>query len=199
MSGIDQLSRGFIDPPRDAQKVYRAVLQAMAHPGRIATLDVSLDSVDGINTATAAVALTLLDQDSDVWVSASLHGATEHWLSFHCGCPIVEGETLGAAFAIAGSGDTHPPLETAILEDPERPDLSTTLILECPTLENGPRCRITGPGIKGEAFIAPRVREGFWTERAALRPLLPIGVDLILTTGSQLMALPRTTLVEELF
>jgi alpha-D-ribose 1-methylphosphonate 5-triphosphate synthase subunit PhnH len=198
MIGVDQLSRGFADPARDAQKTYRAILRAMAHPGRIETLDVFLDPLDGINGATGAVALTLLDQDSPVWISASLHGATARWLSFHCGCPIVEDETLGVAFAIVGAGDTHPPLDTASLNDPQRPDLSTTLIRECLALNDGPQCRATGPGIDGEVSIAPRVRDGFWAERNALRSLLPLGVDLILTAGSQIMALPRTTHVEEL-
>jgi alpha-D-ribose 1-methylphosphonate 5-triphosphate synthase subunit PhnH len=198
MMALDQLRRGFTDPARDAQSAFRAILHAMAHPGRIETLSVEPDAPEGRDVGTAAVTLTLLDEDSTVWISESLREAAAQWLSFHCRCPIVESDALNVAFAVIASGDAYPALDTALLDDPQRPDLSTTLILECAALTGGPALRVTGPGIRGEAIIAPSgVGGNLWQQRNDLRSLLPLGVDIILTAGSQIMALPRTTLVEE--
>ena len=199
MNATVHLAPGFADLSRDSQTAYRRILDAMAYPGRIETIDLPLDPPVGLSAAAAAVALTLLDMDVELWLSASLNDTLAPWARFHCGCPVVAGAKLDAAFGLLGKGDTCPPLATARLEDPERPDISTTLIVECESLTGGPALRATGPGIKDAITVSP---EGFpeqlWAERHALRSLLPLGVDLILTAGSQVMALPRSTRIEEI-
>ncbi|MFX7941987.1 phosphonate C-P lyase system protein PhnH, partial [Acinetobacter baumannii] len=86
-----------------------------------------------------------------------------------------------------------PPLSSARLDDPERPDLSTTLIVECDALMGGRPLLATGPGIDGSIALAPQgLPPQFWQEREVLRPLLPLGIDLLLTAGTELLAIPRT-------
>jgi alpha-D-ribose 1-methylphosphonate 5-triphosphate synthase subunit PhnH len=199
MTAIAQLAPGLADPARDSQAAFRQILNATAYAGRIETLPLALTPPGGLGVAAATVMLTLVDIDVDLWLSASLREPLTPWLRFHCGCPIVAGDRLDAAFALLGKGDACPPLDTARLEDPERPDISTTLIVECEALTGGRELRATGPGIDGATIIAPRgLPEGLWAERDALRALLPLGVDLFLTAGSGLMALPRTTRIEEM-
>jgi hypothetical protein len=65
------------------------------------------------------------------------------------------------------------------------------------SLEAAGRLRLTGPGIEREARLGIiGLSPGFWAERAALAPLFPRGLDLIVTCGDLLAAIPRTTLVE---
>lgn len=195
---MTQLLPALADPARDSQSVFRAVLDATAYPGRIAAIDVALTPPSGLGVAAAAVLLTLVDADVTLWLPAA-RADVAPWLRFHCGCSILTGETLQADFALVGSGDACPPLDTALLADPERPDITTTLIVECEALTGGPALHASGPGIDGTTTIAPMgLPQSLWAERAALRPLLPLGVDLILTAGSQLMAIPRSIRIEEI-
>jgi alpha-D-ribose 1-methylphosphonate 5-triphosphate synthase subunit PhnH len=56
--------------------------------------------------------------------------------------------------------------------------------------------RLTGPGIEKERFLdAGGMPEGFWSAWKANHSKYPLGVDLILSAGRELAALPRTTLV----
>jgi alpha-D-ribose 1-methylphosphonate 5-triphosphate synthase subunit PhnH len=199
MNAITSLAPGFVDPARDSQSVFRQILNATAYAGRIETVDLPIAPPAGLSVAAGVAALTLLDMDVDLWLSASLRDGLTPWLRFHCGCPVVAGDRLDAAFALLARGDECPPLDTARLDDPERPDISTTLIVECEALSGGRPLRATGPGIKDEILIAPLgLPGGLLEERNALRSLLPLGVDLYLTAGSQIMALPRTTRIEEM-
>jgi alpha-D-ribose 1-methylphosphonate 5-triphosphate synthase subunit PhnH len=192
------LSHAFADPARGSQTAFRAILTAMSYPGRIVTPAEDLGPPDGLSPAMAATALTLADMDTPVWLSPRLRGTISQWIGFHCECPFVDGDTLDAAFGLVAAGDTHPRLETAWLDDPKYPDRSTTLVIECASLEGGAPLTLSGPGIHSQTVIAPvGLDAGVWAERARLRPLFPCGVDLILTSGARLMALPRTTLIKE--
>jgi alpha-D-ribose 1-methylphosphonate 5-triphosphate synthase subunit PhnH len=199
MTATTHLAPGLADPARDSQSAFRQILNATAYAGRIETIGLTLEPPAGLSIAAAAALLTLVDIDVDLWLSASLREPLTAWLRFHCGCPVVGGDRLDAAFALLGKGDACPPLDTAQLADPERPDISTTLIVECESLTGGCPLRATGPGIDGDITIAPLgFPEQLWAERAALRPLLPLGVDLFLTAGADIMALPRTIRIEEI-
>ena len=64
------------------------------------------------------------------------------------------------------------------------------------TLHGGPLLTLTGPGIDGSETIAPvGLPEGFVAARADNRALFPRGVDVVLVSGRDLLALPRTTVV----
>ncbi len=75
----------------------------------------------------------------------------------------------------------------------EYPDGSTTLVLEVETLTNGDAFRLSGPGIKGSRSLAAApLPPDFAARIAQNRALFPRGVDLVLTCGRQLAALPRS-------
>ena len=62
---MNGLEAGFADPVPDAQRCFRAVLDAMAHPGRVARV-AGVSSAGLLGTAAAAVLLTLVDHETGV-------------------------------------------------------------------------------------------------------------------------------------
>lgn len=195
--GAQPIGEGLADPVRDAQATFRAVLDALARPGRIVGVPTSAGPLtpDGLGPAAAALALTLVDFETPVWLDPGLTAAAP-WLSFHCGAPLVD-DPARAAFAFARGFDALPALDRFGLGNEEYPDRSTTLILEVAGLEADTGLRLTGPGIATEARLAVAgVPPGWWAARAALAVLFPLGLDLILVASGRLAALPRTTRVE---
>lgn len=189
-----KLAPGLADPVHDGQACFRAVLDAMAHPGRIVSLPFRLAAPPPapLDEAAAALALALCDFETPIWLDAALLPAADY-LRFHCGSPLAEGPG-GAHFAFSGAAASLPPLASFALGTDEYPDRSTTLILAVPALDAGRGVALSGPGIDGTARLAIEgLGDGFWAERATLRTLLPRGLDIVLTCGQRLAALPRTT------
>ena len=186
-----RLQPGFADPVRDAQACFRAVLDAMAHPGRIVAMPVELPDPLPLGPAAAAVALALCDIDTPIWLEAA--SAAAGYLAFHCGAPLAE-TPAGAAFAFISNPGALPPLDTFGLGSDEYPERSTTLVIEVAGLSNDGGVMLRGPGIRDAARLdATGLSAQFWAERAALAELFPRGVDVLLTSSNALTALPRTT------
>lgn len=195
MTAAAAIAPGFADPAADAQAAFRGVLDALSRPGSRRRLP-SAPAIGGLEPSAAALALTLVDADVSVWLSAGLRDEAAGWLRFHCGCPIVDGAAPQADFAFVARGDARPSLGGCLLDDPKYPDRATTLVLACEALEGGPALRLQGPGIKTQTDFAPRgLDPALWAERAALRPRYPLGVDIIVTAGDAIVGLPRTTRV----
>jgi len=190
------LTAGFADPVRDAQAAFRALLDAMARPGTIATLPMPAEPPPApLGPAGAAVALGLCDADTPVWLDARLAaGGVPAWLRFHCGCPIVA-EAGAAAFAFAD--DAPPALDVLDAGSDLYPDHSATLVLHVASVSAGAPLRLSGPGIKDAAQVrVAGLPMDFLAQRAANRNRYPRGVDCILVAGSQALCLPRSTVVE---
>ncbi len=86
---------GFDNPVDDAQAVFRAALEAFAHPGRLETLPATSGQPEGLSPALTALLLTLADPDTPVWLPADVPAAARAFLRFHCSCPLVD--EIGAA------------------------------------------------------------------------------------------------------
>jgi alpha-D-ribose 1-methylphosphonate 5-triphosphate synthase subunit PhnH len=188
------LAPGLTDPVHDGQTCFRTVLDAMAHPGRIVTLPFRLAAPPPapLSDAAAALALALCDFETPIWLDAALQTAGDY-LRFHCGAALVT-DPVAAHFAFAGAPATLPPLDAFALGTDEYPDRSTTLVIAVSALEAGRGVTLAGPGIDGTARLAVGgLGEGFWAERAALRTLVPRGLDIVFTCGNRLAALPRST------
>lgn len=82
--------------------------------------------------------------------------------------------------------------------DDQFPDRSTTLLVQCAGLTGGEVVALEGPGIPGQRSIAPTgLRQGFWAEVEGNAALYPLGVDLLLVHGAQVLGLPRSTQIVE--
>lgn len=185
---------GFADPPLEAQSVFRLVLDAMARPGRIKVLDDNAPNVPTpLDDATFALALTLIDFETPIWLDEMLNMPDViESLRFRCGCPIVE-RSEAAAFALIGDAAHMPTFSDFAQGNPEYPDRAATLIIQTEGLSDGGGMALRGPGIEGSVHLGVAgLPEDFaqrWrTSRA--------GVDLIFTHGRRLACLPRTTDVE---
>lgn len=196
--GIDlsQIDPGFADPTRGSQSVFRAVMDAVARPGLIAELGFAPKAPAPLARAAGAVALTLFDFETPVWIDPQLaDGPVLSWLRFHCGCPITT-DPMQAAFALVSDAATAPALSAFNPGDAKYPDRSTTVVIEVQSLEGGAPVRLTGPGIKGERIVSPAgLPEGFWAQLADNNAGFQFGVDVLLAAGDRLMALPRSVRV----
>lgn len=194
-SAIDvaRLAPGFGDPVHDAQAIFRAVLDAMAHPGRLVELPARLAAPAPLGAAAGAVALALCDAEAPLWLDPGLAPCADY-LRFHCGAPLAPPDI--AHFALIGDAHAMPPLDAFALGSDEYPDRSTTLIVEVARLQAGHGLTLSGPGIADTARLdVSGLPKRFWAERDLLAELFPRGLDVILTCGDHLAAVPRTTRV----
>jgi alpha-D-ribose 1-methylphosphonate 5-triphosphate synthase subunit PhnH len=94
------LTAGFAEPVMDAQRSFRAVLDAMARPGTIRRVGGVVPPAP-LDAATAAVLLTLADNETPIWLDQAAAQCRD-WLAFHCG--VVFAEPGAATFAVALAG-----------------------------------------------------------------------------------------------
>jgi len=188
------VAAGFAAPVLSAQKTFRAVLNALARPGTIHPLTAELSAPAPLSPAAAAIALTLCDYDTPLWLDAGLRStdAVIDWLRFHCRSPIID-DPRAAAFAIVSTPSELPPLDHFNPGLPDYPDRSTTLILQLESLRSGPQLLLEGPGIRGcQVFRASPLPRNIGAQLIANRTLFPRGVDLVLLAERELAALPRS-------
>ncbi|MEC5341255.1 phosphonate C-P lyase system protein PhnH [Brenneria populi] len=192
-----QILHGFPDPIADAQRAFRLLLQAMSEPG----LTISLAGAPDwrpLCPATCAALLTLADNDTPLYLSAPLRDELIiHNLRFHTGAPIAE-RPEQATFAVLDEGAfSATPLDRFACGSGESPHRGATLIVEVPSLDGASPLRLSGPGIQHRREIGPRLPESV-RRYLRRRPVpFPLGLDFIFTCGRQLLAIPRTTKVEE--
>ena len=185
------LGAGFAAPVLDSQACFRAVLDALAHPGRIVAADAP-DPPPPLDPATAAVLLTLVDAETPLWLGDAAAPARD-WIAFHCAAPLAArgeaafGVSLGAV-SLAGFGTGTD----------DAPEDGATLILQVAALGRGLPLRLSGPGLAAPAVLrVDGLAPGFVQEWAANHAMFPRGVDLILCAGSRMAALPRSVRIEE--
>lgn len=187
------LAPGFADPVLDAQAAFRALLDAMARPGRITSLPEFPEPPAGLAPAAAAVALALCDGDTPVWLDQAAQPAAA-WLRFHAGCRIVA-DPAEAAFVFAMR--EAPAMATLDAGLDQYPDRAATLVLAVAGFGTGAALRLAGPGIPGATSVqVAGLPEKFLAERAANHAQFPRGVDCILVAGQHALCLPRTTKLE---
>jgi alpha-D-ribose 1-methylphosphonate 5-triphosphate synthase subunit PhnH len=190
------LRAGLADPAHDSQRLFRAVLEAFSHPGRIVSLPDPPAGAGPLSKAATAFLLTLVDRDTPLWLAPAFDTAPVcDFVRFHTGAPIAK-QPADALFAVL-TPDQMPPLDGFAVGTDSYPDRSATLVIELPSLVGGPQRRWIGPGIETrQAVSLSGLPDSFWTQWAANRALFPCGVDLVFATGSDLIALPRTIAVE---
>jgi alpha-D-ribose 1-methylphosphonate 5-triphosphate synthase subunit PhnH len=192
-----RLEPGFADAVHDAQACFRAILDAMAHPGRIVVAPVALAGSPpaSLGAAGAAVALTLCDIDTPVWLDEA-SAAAAPYLAFHCGAPLAT-TPAEARFAFIGDPAVLPPLAGFALGTDEYPERSATLVIRVAGLAAGSGVLLRGPGIRdGSRLGIAGLPACFWSERVELAELFPRGIDVLFASGNCLAALPRSTRIE---
>ena len=190
---MNAIAPGFDAPVFDAQAVFRAVMDAMARPGRAMALPENLPS-GPVSPSFASLVLTLCDNTTALWLDPALAAddAFGRWVSFHTGAPRAAAANE-AAFALVSDPRAIPPLGDFAQGTNTYPDRSTTLLVAVQAIGNGP-LTLRGPGIWGE--------ETFGVVPSAALPVeewrangkrFPRGVDLVFAAPGAISALPRST------
>ncbi|MEG4642679.1 phosphonate C-P lyase system protein PhnH [Paracoccus sp. APAP_BH8] len=183
------LTGGFADPSTQSAHAFRALLEAMARPGRIFAVQGARPPAP-ISVAAGVALLTLTDATTPLHLAGAADcEALRGWIGFHTGAPLVAADQ--AQFAL-GRWDALQPVSRFRIGEPSYPDRSATLIVDLDRLE-AEGARLTGPGIETEARLSLPETAAFRANRA----LFPLGLDCILTCGARLAALPRSTIVED--
>ena len=164
---------------QDAQHSFRRLLKAMSEPGVI----VSLQQLQ-------------VDHETPVWLAPVLHNdLVGQNLRFHTGAPLVE-QPQQAIFAVASDTISAEQLNVLSAGTVVAPETGVTLVVQLASLSGGRMLRLTGAGIAEERMIAPQLPECIIEELTERPHPFPLGIDLILTCGERLLAIPRTTHVE---
>ena len=143
----------------------------------------------------AAIALTLFDHDTPVWLDAAMSGTPDvtKWLKFHTGAPVIADSSI-CSFALIGDASALPALDRFAFGSNEYPDRSTTLILQVESLTEGAPFELRGPGIDGTAVLQAAIEPADLFERLGINAaLFPRGIDVVLVADDAIVAIPRTT------
>jgi alpha-D-ribose 1-methylphosphonate 5-triphosphate synthase subunit PhnH len=195
MTTIAELPAGFADKVVSAQTTFRSVMDAMARPGSVQRVTATAGTPAHLMRGTAAVALTLFDHDTPIWLDPSLTETAElkNWLKFHTGAPVVADPSV-ASFALVGELGALPTLDRFSFGSNEYPDRSTTLIIQVESLARGVQYQLRGPGIDGSTILHANIGSVDLFERLAINAaVFPRGIDVMLIADDMIAAIPRTT------
>ncbi len=203
------------DEVREAQVVFRKVLDAMAWPGKVIALPrATVRPPQPWPASVVQVARTLLDNKVTFAVHGENSEALSRYLTVNTGSAQAPANEAGFVFAqptIDGLAIWNLNAGTLL-----SPDDSATLVLACRTLsdpEHSPALRAAGPdestdrdsvpvaiclrgrGIRGQRTIVVDQRAcRVLQELAAMEHEYPLGIDVILADeAGHVAGLPRTT------
>lgn len=197
MTTIAELPPGFADKVLSAQSTFRSVMDAMARPGSVQRIVPMAGAPGPMMRGTAAIALTLFDHDTPLWLDARMSDSSDvvKWLKFHTGAPVIQDPSI-ASFALISYGAVLPGFERFALGTSEYPDRSTTVIIQVDSLDEGRSFELRGPGIDGSATLKASIKPFDLFERLHINEtLFPRGIDVVLVADDAVVAIPRTTRV----
>jgi alpha-D-ribose 1-methylphosphonate 5-triphosphate synthase subunit PhnH len=184
----EALSGGFTSAPIQSARAFREILEALARPGTIRRV-AGAQPPAPLSEAAGVALLVLTDPTTRLHLAGRADcAAVRDWVAFHIGAPLAAAED--ADFAV-GTWGALQPVSRFRIGQPDYPDRSATLIVECAQLVNhGPA--LTGPGIEAAARLNLPETAAFRANRA----LFPLGFDTLFTAGDRIAGLPRSTRVE---
>lgn len=184
----DALAGGFAEAPVQSARAFREILEAMARPGLIRRVDGATPPAP-LSVAAGVALLVLSDPTTHLHLAGHADcSEVRDWIAFHIGAPLTDADK--ADFAV-GTWEALQPVTRFRIGQPDYPDRSATLIVECDRLVNhGPA--LTGPGIETATWLNLPETSAFRANRA----LFPLGFDTLFTAGDRIAGLPRSTRVE---
>src|SRR6266404_7618266 len=101
MTTVAELPAGFADKVLSAQSIFRSVMDAMARPGSVQRIEAAAGVPAAMMRGPAAIALTLFDHDTPLWLDPWMSGTSEvaKWLKFHTGAPVIADSSI-CSFAL---------------------------------------------------------------------------------------------------
>jgi alpha-D-ribose 1-methylphosphonate 5-triphosphate synthase subunit PhnH len=167
--------------PAPQQAAFRQIMNCFAYPGRVSVLETEAEH------ALPLLLATLLDREVSLADPQALLDEDEHRrLGAHLASP-------EKAQFVVYPGQCQPDFLPALgsLENPEQ---GATLILIAESLAAGASLHLSGPGIPDETAVSIQgVDPAWWQKREQWNSGFPLGVDMIVVAGRQVLGLPRTT------
>ena len=193
---------GFTTPGPASQAVFRRALEALSRPGRCLALQTvetgALTPPSGVSLAMGALMLTLLDRETSLWLAPAFdQPMLRAWLAFHTGVQMAD-DPAQARFVAARAAELDEALWSRLGRgSDEMPQHGATLLLEVDALQAGAGLELSGPGIPHtQSLQVGGVAAAVWARRREEQARYPLGVDLLLCSGSTLAGLPRSTRIE---
>lgn len=175
--------------PETQQTHFRILLEAMSRPGSVQTLSITPQA----GPTALAVLATLLDGAVSL---ADPHGllSEQDWAMLQ-----TQQKPATEAEYIICNGATTPDF-TPLLGTLQSPEQSATIVLMVESLSQGDTSiRLSGAGINGTRKCSLQGLNPEWLNcREDWVCSFPLGVDLILVDGKEVMAIPRTSRIEVL-
>lgn len=179
----------------DTQKTFRLLLDAMANPSRVVSIQEGAEKLYGSKPEMLTLAMTLLDKNTGFYTFGHTELDEQILLLTH-----AEKKTLEEADYVFVTEEEHLPEAFAKAKRGtlENPHTSATLIIGC-SGERNVSCSISGPGVDGVAtFQSPAVLEEAFRLRAEQEYEYPQGVDMIFVfPEGELFCIPRMVKKEE--
>jgi alpha-D-ribose 1-methylphosphonate 5-triphosphate synthase subunit PhnH len=172
-------------------ETFRAIMKALDHPGTIVQLESCETPPAALHSASAAVIEALIHSKTAVWTDLDWNSLSADWLQSVCsGCLVTE--PCMAAFALVTQPSRMPPLFQFSVSQEDRPEASTTLILQVTGFSAPHGETLALPGTHRRIRIAPAgLPAKFWSEWKNQNLLQNLGVDIFFTWKNAVMALPR--------
>lgn len=196
------MAAGLQDAVHDSQQAFRQLLDALARPGQSRHIGTALPGV-ALGGAMARLLLSLTDDETTVYWHGSNQSdggvnALQSWLQFHTGArPALH--PAGASFAVVTAPLHAPDLADYAQGSAVSPEFSSTVLMELPSLVDGPALEWRGPGIRNLQRVGlAGLHASFWAQWQVNHAAFPQGVDIMFTSGEHALGLPRTTRVRRL-
>lgn len=177
----------------DGQKVFRALLHAMANPGFVQSIAAQAGTFKEAYAPLTALGCTLLDNEERMYVEKNPRLAAElHDLTL-----CREGELEQADYIFLSSQMNYGSMEE-IMKNAKKgtykdPQDSATILILCDEIKGNAEMTLKGPGIKGTKLMkVPQYVKTILAIRQSLQTEYPLGIDLVFVSpDGELMAIPR--------
>ena len=149
------LTPGFDDPELGSQQTFRAIVKALDNPGSLVQIKSKLSAPSVLNSASAALFLTLCHNETKVWADLTWNYPLIDWFQYQCGCSIVT-EPCMASLALITKSTGMPPLDHFRNGDDEHSDVSAKLIVQIGELSpNASMQMLAAPCCYGGRMVRP--------------------------------------------
>ena len=174
--------------PTESQQSFRTCLDALAHPGRVLTLDTS-GLPDGRHSALLPM-LSLTDLMTPI-ATLDTDDTELRELAIVTGAPLAP---IGEARWVFGTSRSVTRFRELNGGTALRPEHGAMVCLQVESLGDGPAYELSGPGVDGSALLrVGGLPDGFIQARSELVDTPPCGVDFLLVAPNAIAAVPRTS------
>ena len=170
--------------------VFYTLMNALCRPSELQTLAISNtdESCESFSEAAVCIAETLFDRETRFFADNTQLSTK---IAAKCGIPSSMNQAE-YVFASEWNDSLMQELESLPLGDHLFPDRSATIFIRG-TNQKDQVYTLQGPGIEGQNICHfGGIPEAFWDLRNAKRTY-PIGWDIYVLTGNQILGIPRST------